>query len=109
MPAPADFTGQTKTYSHPTETAPQRPDIGIQAQRVNKAKVAALHARYVIHVGRWTSREPREIRRSHLNYVVPDTQKWEQSAVHYIDTHPATEAFVKNAGLGFAIPYLLLA
>lgn len=53
----------------------------------------------------WTSREPREVVRSHLNYVVPDTQKWEQSAAYYIDTHSATAAFVKNAGLGFAIPY----
>jgi type III restriction enzyme len=41
-----------------------------------------------------------------VNYVVPDTQKWEQSAAYYIDTHPAVDAFVKNAGLGFAIPYL---
>ena len=32
--------------------------------------------------------------------------RWEQSAAYYIDTHPATEAFVKNAGLGFTIPYL---
>jgi type III restriction enzyme len=46
----------------------------------------------------WTSREPREIVRSHLNYVVPDTQQWGQSAAYYIDTHPLTEAFVKNAG-----------
>lgn len=53
----------------------------------------------------WTSREPREVLLSHLNYIVPDTQKWEQSAAYYIDTHPATDAFVKNAGLGFAIPY----
>jgi type III restriction enzyme len=53
----------------------------------------------------WTSREPREIIRSHLNYLVPDTQKWEQSAAYYIDTNPVTDAFVKNAGLGFAIPY----
>jgi type III restriction enzyme len=54
----------------------------------------------------WTSREPREIVHSHLNYVVPDTAKWEQTAAYYIDTHPATAAFVKNAGLGFSIPYL---
>lgn len=27
-------------------------------------------------------------------------------APYYIDTHPAVEAFVKHAGLGFAIPYL---
>lgn len=47
----------------------------------------------------------REVERSHLNYVVADTLKWEQAAAYFIDTHPATEAFVKNAGLGFAIPY----
>jgi type III restriction enzyme len=54
----------------------------------------------------WTSREPREVVKSHLNYVVPDTQKWEQAAAYYIDSHAAVDAFVKNAGLGFAIPYL---
>jgi type III restriction enzyme len=54
----------------------------------------------------WTSREPREVVRSHVNYIVPDTQRWEQSAAYFIDKHPATEAMVKNAGLGFAIPYL---
>jgi len=54
----------------------------------------------------WTSREPREILHSHVNYVVPDTRRWEQSAAYFIDTHSAVGAFVKNAGLGFAIPYL---
>ena len=54
----------------------------------------------------WTSREPREVVRSHVNFMVPDTKKWEQSAAYLIDTHPATRAFVKNAGLGFAIPYI---
>src|SRR5205814_7295289 len=28
------------------------------------------------------------------------------SAAYHIDTHAAVDAFVKNAGLGFAIPYL---
>ncbi len=54
----------------------------------------------------WTSRDVREVARSHVNYVVADTAKWEQQAAYVIDTHPAVEAFVKNAGLGFAIPYL---
>jgi type III restriction enzyme len=54
----------------------------------------------------WTSREVREVTRSHLNYVVADTRRWEQSAAYYIDTHNRTQAFVKNAGLGFAIPYV---
>ena len=54
----------------------------------------------------WTSREPVEILRSHVNYVVPDTKRWEQSAAYYIDRHNAVHSFVKNAGLGFAVPYL---
>lgn len=54
----------------------------------------------------WTSRDVREVNRSHLNYCVADTAKWEQSAAYYIDTHGFTDAFVKNSGLGFAIPYL---
>jgi type III restriction enzyme len=54
----------------------------------------------------WTSREAREVTHCHLNYVVPDTQRWEQQAAYYIDTHSAVDAFVKNSGLGFAIPYL---
>lgn len=48
----------------------------------------------------------REIVRSHLNYVVADTKVWEQSAAYNLDTHDVVEAFVKNAGLGFAVPYL---
>lgn len=54
----------------------------------------------------WTSRDVREVLRSHVNYVVADTRQWEQSAAYFIDKHDGVAAFVKNAGLGFAIPYL---
>jgi type III restriction enzyme len=54
----------------------------------------------------WTSRDVRETERSHVNFVVADTLKWEQSAAGRIDRHSKVEAWVKNAGLGFAIPYL---
>lgn len=74
--------------------APELPKI-----EANRGMGSTLEVDY------WTSREPREVVHSHLNYMVPDTQRWEQSAAYYIDTHPATDAFVKNAGLGFAIPY----
>jgi type III restriction enzyme len=53
----------------------------------------------------WTSRDVREVVNSHLNYIVADTKKWEQSAAYYIDNHKGIEAFVKNEGLAFAIPY----
>ena len=54
----------------------------------------------------WTRRDVREVRKSHVNLMVADTQKWEQSAAYVLDTHDLVAAFVKNAGLGFAIPYL---
>ena len=54
----------------------------------------------------WTSKDVREVTRSHVNYVVADTTKWEQQAAYILDTHQAVHAFVKNAGLGLAIPYI---
>lgn len=54
----------------------------------------------------WTTREVREVEKSHVNFMVADTRKWEQTAAYFIDTHKKVRAFVKNAGLGFAIPYL---
>jgi type III restriction enzyme len=53
----------------------------------------------------WTSKDVREVVHSHVNYVVADTKQWEQSAAYFIDNHSAVESFVKNAGLGLAIPY----
>jgi type III restriction enzyme len=53
----------------------------------------------------WTSKDVREITKSHVNYVVADTKAWEQQAAYRIDTHPSVLTFVKNAGLGFGIPY----
>jgi predicted nucleotidyltransferase len=53
----------------------------------------------------WTSRPVREVERSHLNYVVADTDRWEQSAAFHLDRDERVIAFAKNAGLGFAIPY----
>lgn len=53
----------------------------------------------------WTSKKVRDVQKTHLNYVVQDS-KWEQSAAYHLDNHPRVVAFVKNQGLGFAIPYL---
>jgi type III restriction enzyme len=54
----------------------------------------------------WTTKEVREVRKSHLNYVIADTRRWEEQAAYYLDTSPHVDAFVKNQGLDFAIPYL---
>jgi type III restriction enzyme len=53
----------------------------------------------------WTGREVREVSMCHLNYIAADTKKWEQTAAYYLDKSEHVAAFVKNSGLGFAIPY----
>lgn len=53
----------------------------------------------------WTSKDIRQTVKSHVNYMVADTRHWEQSAAARIDHHRAVSAWVKNAGLGFTIPY----
>jgi len=57
-------------------------------------------------VDTWTSKDVREVMRSHVNFVIADTQQWEQAAAFILDTHPRVEMFAKNAGPGFGIPYL---
>jgi len=54
----------------------------------------------------WTSKDVREVQKSHVNFVVADTKSWEQSAAFHLDTSPYVRCFVKNAGLGLGIPYL---
>jgi type III restriction enzyme len=54
----------------------------------------------------WTSKDVRETTKCHVNYLVADTTRWEQQAGFYIERHKLVEAYVKNAGLGFTIPYL---
>jgi type III restriction enzyme len=52
-----------------------------------------------------TRKEPFAVHKSHVNYVVPDSP-WERIAAYALDTHASVHSFVKNSGLGFAIPYL---
>jgi type III restriction enzyme len=53
-----------------------------------------------------TRKEPMPVLRSHVNFVVADSQ-WERIAATVLETHARVESFVKNSGLGFAIPYTL--
>lgn len=44
--------------------------------------------------------------RSHVNYVVADTESWEQLAAKTLEETPAVISYVKNAFLNFVIPYI---
>ena len=54
----------------------------------------------------WTKREPYNVEKSHVNAVVPDTVRLEQTTAYALDQHNKVEAFVKNEQMGFGIPYL---
>ena len=41
----------------------------------------------------------------HVNYVVADTESWEQKMAQTLESMPEVIAYVKNQNLGFTIPY----
>ncbi|TGM36342.1 type III restriction endonuclease subunit R [Leptospira levettii] len=45
------------------------------------------------------------VNKSHVNAVAADTGRFEQSAAFVLDGNSRVKSFVKNAGLGFSIPY----
>jgi type III restriction enzyme len=43
--------------------------------------------------------------KSHINYVVADTEEWEQGVAKRLEQMPEVLKYVKNQSLGFTIPY----
>ena len=52
-----------------------------------------------------TTRPVSETVKSHLNYVVADTELWEQGVAQKLEEMPEVISYAKNYNLGFAIPY----
>jgi type III restriction enzyme len=57
------------------------------------------------HVDFLTSKNVCETVKSHINYVVADTEEWEQGVAKRLEQMPEVLAYVKNQNLGFYIPY----
>ena len=53
-----------------------------------------------------TTKEVYETAKSHVNYVVADTDAWEQICAKTLEELPQVQSYVKNAFLGFTIPYV---
>jgi len=53
-----------------------------------------------------TSKEVYPTKKSHVNYVVADTKSWEQIAAKTLEELDEVKSYVKNAFLGFTIPYI---
>lgn len=54
-----------------------------------------------------TSKEVYPTLKSHVNYVVADTDSWEQICAKTLEQMPPVKHYVKNHFLGFKIPYVL--
>jgi len=53
-----------------------------------------------------TTKEVFKTTKSHVNLMVADTDHWEQVAAKTFEQHPLVESYVKNAFLGFEVPYV---
>jgi len=52
-----------------------------------------------------TTKDVRETIKSHVNYVVADTEEWEQGVAKKLEQMPEVLSYVKNQSLGFYISY----
>jgi type III restriction enzyme len=52
-----------------------------------------------------TTKPIQETAKSHVNYVVADTEEWEQGVAKRLEQMPEVLAYVKNQNLGFGVPY----
>lgn len=52
-----------------------------------------------------TTKDVRETIKSHVNYVVADTEEWEQGVAKKLEQMTEVLSYVKNQSLGFYIPY----
>lgn len=88
--------------------------IGIRAASQGSERVLPIFNYYnrfgsTRHVSGNTSRPLERLyatRKSHVNYVVADTDSWEQIAAKTLEELTQVESYVKNSFLGFAIPYV---
>ena len=74
-------------------------------------RIVALLNRYnprgsTAHVHASTAKPVYATQKSQVNFVVADTDSWEQIAAKTFEQMPSVESYVKNAFLGFEVPYV---
>ena len=85
---------------------------GIRRANTDKEKIKAILNYYnptgsTKYVFGATSKEIYPTVKSHVNYVVADTDSWEQIAAKTLEELPQVIRYVKNHFLDFKIPYLV--
>lgn len=83
---------------HPADNGDKAPQIVPLFNRYNPTGSTA-------HVQGSTTKPVFPTQHSPVNFVVADTDSWEQIAAKTFEQLPEVESYVKNAFLGFEIPY----
>jgi type III restriction enzyme len=86
-------------------------NIGILSQQRGRDKILPVLNYYnpfgsTKYVNGNTTKEVYETTKSHVNYVVADTDAWEQICAKTLEELIQVRSYVKNAFLGFTIPYI---
>jgi type III restriction enzyme len=100
----------------PAEAVVQSVYAGIEAAAIEKSVAGEAHIipllnRYnpqgtSAHVRASTAKPVYATKKSHVNLVVADTDSWEQIAAKTFEQMDAVQSYVKNAFLGFEVPYV---
>ncbi len=88
--------------------------MGIRAESGKRDKILPIFNHYnkfgsTVYVNGNTSKPKEKLfvtKKSHVNYVVGDTDSWEQIAAKSLEDLREVESYVKNSFLNFAIPYV---
>lgn len=86
-------------------------NLGILAQQRGRDKILPVLNYYnpfgsTKYVNGNTSKPTYDTVKCHVNKVVADTESWEQICAKTLEELPQVKSYVKNAFLGFAIPYV---
>ena len=85
---------------------------GIQRANIQDERITAILNYYnpegsTAYVFGATTKEVYPTEKSHVNFVVADTDSWEQLCAKTLELMPEVRCYVKNHFLGFAIPYMV--
>jgi type III restriction enzyme len=84
--------------------------LGVHAEQRKHDRILPIFNHYnkfgsTKYVNNNTSKKVYQTKKSHVNYVVADTDSWEQIAAKTLEEMPEVFCYVKNIFLNFFIPY----
>ncbi|MCP5498110.1 MAG: DEAD/DEAH box helicase family protein [Leptospiraceae bacterium] len=98
-------------FYEPAEKVCRHIQSGIEAEQQRHERIMPVFNHYnkfgsTIYVHGNTIKKVYPTKKSHINFVVADTNSWEQIAAKTLEEMDEVTTYVKNSFLGFEIPYV---